>query len=345
MNGVTVVALLAAGAMALVAGCVERLDVTQLTPEHRAAAADVYFYENLLLPSGAYQTIGAVEGTSCQATRFEDGPSASEAMNKLRVKTAQMGGNGVIQFLCSNRGASFVPACVRSITCAGTAIKFATDAGGDDKQSGDVISLGSGFFINPRGDVVTNAHVVEGCSTAAVRAGDQRGQGTVLYRDSRADLALIRTGGPAPAFLQLRVSPPVQLAETVVTAGYPLAGLLSSQIHITDGSISSLAGIGDNTTVLQFTAPIQNGNSGGPLVDLGANLVGVNSAGLNPRIQSQNVNFAVKTSAVITFLDSIGAEYRTITSRPTLAKTEVAAIVSRATVQLLCRRSAKPAQS
>jgi S1-C subfamily serine protease len=119
--------------------------------------------------------------------------------------------------------------------------------------------------------------------------------------------------------------------------------VLSKQIHITDGSVSALAGSRDNTAWLQFTAPIQPGNSGGPLVDLAGSLVGVNSKSLNPELfEAQNVNFAIKTSAVITFLDSTRAQYHTVKSGAALAKTEVAAATARATVKLICEPSAAP---
>lgn len=333
----TIPPLLAAGLIAL-GGCVQRVQVEDMAPSERAAAADVRFYENLGAPKGAYETLGPVEATSCQTTRFDEPPSPADAVTQLRIKVAQLGGDGVIQFLCSPRGPSFVPACSRSITCAGTAIKIAKRGGGNIAAGGS----GSGFFINAQGDLITNAHVTNGCSKVTVRVGDASNEGDVVYQDRRSDLALVRTGRASSAFLRLRVAPAVQLAETVVTAGFPLGGTLSAQIHITDGSVSSLAGYKDDTRELQFTAPIQPGNSGGPLVDLAGNLVGVNSATIEV---AQNVNFAIKAATVITFLDSARAPYHTATSGASLAKTEVAASTARATVKLICDPSTASSSS
>jgi S1-C subfamily serine protease len=326
---VTIPALLVAAS--LVSGCVESLYVEDMPPDQRAAAADVRLYENLGVPKSAYKTLGSVEGTSCQTTLYDARATLAEALTKLRLKTAQLGGNGVIQYLCSSRGPSFVPACSSSFTCAGTAIKFNTEIAERPSLGGS----GTGFFINPQGDIVTNAHVTRGCSKVTVRAGEKSGEGTVAYTDNRTDLALVRTGHPAEAFLKLRMAPAVQLGESVVTAGFPLGSILSSQIHVTDGSVSSLAGARDDTRMIQITAPIQRGNSGGPLVDAAGNLVGVNTAGFDASV-AQNVNFAVKTSLVATFLDSARVQYTTTSSVGTLPKTEIAARTARATVKLIC---------
>jgi S1-C subfamily serine protease len=183
-----------------------------------------------------------VEATSCQRFRFDAPPSTSEALNLLRLHTARLGGEGVTQLLCSTRGANPLPSsCIRSVTCVGTAIKHRS------KPAALAGGSGSGFFINAQGDLVTNAHVTNGCTKVTVKSGDVTGEGDVVYQDRRTDLALVRTSRPSPSFVRLRIAPPVQLAETVVTAGYPLGDVLSKQIHITDGAVSALAGGFDNT--------------------------------------------------------------------------------------------------
>jgi S1-C subfamily serine protease len=333
----TVTGLTAVCAVVLGAGCTERFRVEDLTPEQRAAVADVRFYETLNLPQNAYTKLGTVEAVSCSNSGWEPRPSNAEALNKLRFKTAQMGGDGVTQLLCSASTANFQANCWRAITCAGTAIKIAKRGDGKINAGGS----GSGFFINAQGDLVTNAHVTDGCSEVTVRSGDVSGEGDVFYQDRRTDLALVRTRRSAPAFLRVRIAPPLQLAEPVITVGFPLGSTLSQQIHITDGAISALAGVRDDTRMVQFTAPIHPGNSGGPLVDLAGNLVGVNTSGFDASF-AQNVNFAVKTATLVTFLDVAKGEYRAVTSGASLAKTEVAANTARATVKLICDPSAAP---
>ena len=86
-------------------------------------------------------------------------------------------------------------------------------------------------------------------------------------------------------------------------AGFPLPSLLQNGINITVGNVSALAGLGGNTALMQITAPVQPGNSGGPLLDLGGNLVGVVVSKLDT-VQAfeitgdipQNINFAIQSA-------------------------------------------------
>jgi SOS response associated peptidase (SRAP)/Trypsin-like peptidase domain len=135
--------------------------------------------------------------------------------------------------------------------------------------------------------------------------------------DSTNDLALIRLSETAdnlrpPVIPALRSR--VRLGEPAFVFGYPLSGLLSSAGNFTSGSISSLSGLGDDISKLQISAPVQPGNSGGPLLDLYGNVVGVVVAKLNAGQLSQlindipqNVNFAIKASVAISFLEANNA--------------------------------------
>jgi len=171
------------------------------------------------------------------------------------------------------------------------------------------VSSGTGFVVaNDR--VLTNHHVIEGCRRAFVRTADGRTL-PVPERpvsDARRDLALLRVPGNPGPVLAFRANP-VRRGESVVTYGFPLAGLLSSGPTLTTGEISALAGLSDNQTQFQISAPVQQGNSGGPLLDRQGNVVGVIVSKLNAaRIAQrtgdipQNVNFAVKGSEALDFL-------------------------------------------
>ncbi|MEO3473629.1 trypsin-like peptidase domain-containing protein [Roseomonas sp. CAU 1739] len=170
-------------------------------------------------------------------------------------------------------------------------------------------SSGTGFVV--AGDrVMTNHHVIEACSRIFVRTADNRTLPVTAspVSDSRRDLALLRVGGnPGPA-LAFRANP-VRRGESVVTYGFPLAGLLSSGPTLTTGEVSALAGLGDNQQQFQISAPVQQGNSGGPLLDRQGNVIGVIVSKLNAaRIAQrtgdipQNVNFAVKGTEAVDFL-------------------------------------------
>ncbi len=108
-----------------------------------------------------------------------------------------------------------------------------------------------------------------------------------------------------------------RLGEAVEAFGYPLTDVLSKSGNFTLGNVSALVGIGEDSRYLQISAPVQPGNSGGPLLDQNGNLVGVVSAKLNALKLMlatngdipQNVNFAIKSSIVANFLETNGVSY------------------------------------
>jgi S1-C subfamily serine protease len=181
-----------------------------------------------------------------------------------------------------------------------------------------VASSGTGFFVTADGAVVTNAHVVEDCLAINVTS-DQEATAVarVVARDARNDLALLRTGLPARKAAAFRTS--IRLGEGVEAFGYPLTEVLSKSGNFTIGNVSALVGLGEDSRYLQISAPVQPGNSGGPLLDQNGNLVGIVSAKLNAlRLMvatngdiAQNVNFAIKSSIVASFLEANGVGYAT----------------------------------
>lgn len=127
-----------------------------------------------------------------------------------------------------------------------------------------VISSGSGFLIGGNGELLTNAHVIHGCSAVRVKTAEGRESATVMVEDETNDIALLRTSKPIGTKpLTFREERRIKLGEPVIALGYPLQGLLASSVSATTGSVSSLAGPSDDNRFLQFTAPIQPGNSGG----------------------------------------------------------------------------------
>ncbi len=170
-------------------------------------------------------------------------------------------------------------------------------------------SSGSGVLISPA-VVLTNRHVIGECAKLEVVHAGNRYEATVRARDPKHDLAVLDAPGlSAPVYPALRDK--AVTGETVMVAGYPLAGLLSSDLIVTDGIVSALAGLGNDTSLLQISAPVQPGNSGGPLLDKSGALVGLVVSKLNAlRTASvtgdiaQNINFAIKPEIVRGFLDS-----------------------------------------
>jgi S1-C subfamily serine protease len=179
---------------------------------------------------------------------------------------------------------------------------------------GRASASGSGFIV-AEGRVLTNNHVVEGCKRMSARnAAGGRVAAGVLATDPRRDLAVLSVPpafGPALVF---RDGPAVQRGESVVVYGFPLSGVLSSGPSLTTGDVSALSGLRDNPLHFTITAPVQPGNSGGPLLDAQGHVIGVVVAKLNAaRIAQltggdipQNVNFAIKGPEAATFLAAHG---------------------------------------
>ena len=179
-------------------------------------------------------------------------------------------------------------------------------------------SAGTGFFVTTDGAVITNAHVVEDCAAIYVTTGQgATAVAKIAARDVRNDLALLRTGVVAKKVAAFRTT--VRLGEAVEAFGYPLTNVLAKSGNFTLGNVSALVGIGEDSRYLQFSAPVQPGNSGGPLLDQSGNLVGVVSAKLNALKLMlanngdipQNVNFAIRASIVTSFMDANGVSYAT----------------------------------
>ena len=162
---------------------------------------------------------------------------------------------------------------------------------------------GSGFYVTADGHVLTNAHVVEGC--ARVEIAGQIAQ--VLAASETWDLALLRREGTV-ARVATFAPFPAPLNSDVTVVGYPLDGLLSG-LNVTRGAVSSLKGLLGDETRMQISAPVQPGNSGGPVVDSKGAVVGVVVSKLNARRLAermddiaQNVNFAIRGEIARLFL-------------------------------------------
>ena len=190
-----------------------------------------------------------------------------------------------------------------------------TSAGGDTSRTGIAQTRpeasGTGFFITEDGYLVTNEHVAG--NGAQVRLVTSAGliSARVVKVDAANDLALLKAEGRFAA-LPVAASRAVKLGGTVATVGFPNIGLQGFAPKLTKGEISSLTGLVDDARYFQISVPVQPGNSGGALVDECGNVVGVVSAKLNARAAlaasgslPENVNYAVKSSYLLSFLESV----------------------------------------
>lgn len=204
-------------------------------------------------------------------------------------------------------------------------------------------STGSGFFVSKAGHVVTNAHVVKDCTTITARPdGSTAAPAQVLARDPINDLAVLKVAGPVEKTLSLR--PSIRLGEGIAAFGFPHTDLLATTGNFTLGNVTALAGLKDDSRYLQVSAPVQSGNSGGPLLDNSGNVVGVVSAKLDAIKMAaaqgdlpQNVNFAVKASLATSFLDANQITYETGALGDKLDPADLAEKAKKASVFITCR--------
>lgn len=162
-----------------------------------------------------------------------------------------------------------------------------------------VEARGSGFIISPDGYVVTNNHVVKDAKKITVSLEDgSKYQAKVIGRDPKTDLALLKISSDKPfAFIQLGDSNGVEPGEWVVAVGdpYGLGGTVTAGIVSARGRD---IGDGPYDSFIQIDAPINRGNSGGPLFSQDGKVIGVNTAILSPSGGSIGIGFAIPSNTV-----------------------------------------------
>ena len=194
---------------------------------------------------------------------------------------------------------------------------------------------GTGFVVADDGSVLTNNHVIEACEEVRVQYAGESYVVDHVASDPGADLALLEGGFAADEFVVFRGGRGIRPGDDVVALGFPLQGRLSDQVKVTKGTISALSGPGNDRTLIQTTAPVQAGSSGGPLFDMSGNVVGV-VVGKISAVEVENVSFAINGSIARIFLDSEGVRYATLRSEELQSAADVAEQGRRATVLIEC---------
>jgi S1-C subfamily serine protease len=167
---------------------------------------------------------------------------------------------------------------------------------------------GSGFIINPDGQILTNNHVVQGASQLTVKLADQKEyKAKILARDPRSDLALIRidASGKLPS-LHLGESDNLVVGQKVLAIGNPFGfqGTLTTGIVSSlDRSIQTQDSRIPLEGMIQTDAAINPGNSGGPLLDSHGNVIGINTAILGEG--NIGIGFAMPINRAKTMLEEI----------------------------------------
>src|SRR5215469_3239 len=203
-------------------------------------------------------------------------------------------------------------------------------------------ATGSGFYVSAEGHIVTNQHVVDGCAEMRLPAGQVL---QLLAVDKANDLALLKGPKPEGNVARFRDGRGIRTGEAILIAGFPLHDEISSDLNVTTGNVSSLAGPDNDRTLIQITAPVQHGNSGGPVLDMAGHVVGVVQSKFDPTADAeadntidvpQNVNFAVSANLLRSFLDAQDVDYETEPSTTFLTAAEIAGRAREFTVSLEC---------
>lgn len=207
-------------------------------------------------------------------------------------------------------------------------------------------SSGSGFLINRDGQILTNNHVVNGCSEILIstKVGAVL-PARVVARTEADDLAVLQSEVTTIEPAKFRFSPAPRIGESVIVFGFPQLGLLASSGNVTNGIITGAVGLGDDARRLQISAPVQSGNSGGPLLDTKGNVIGVivSKLGLRAAIiledLPQNVGFAIKGAVVRSFLDTNEIKHAISEAGPDLSVADVAEYAREFSVSILCKQT------
>ncbi len=174
------------------------------------------------------------------------------------------------------------------------------ERGQPDVQERRVPGLGSGFIVDPQGYIITNNHVIEGVDKiiVSINEGVAEYEAEVIGTDPKTDLALIKinAGYPLPA-VTLGDSDNLQVAEWVMAVGNPL--WLSATVTVGVVSATGRRGLGIThyEDFIQTDAAINRGNSGGPLVNMRGEVIGVNTFIVSPQV-ADNLGFAIPVNIV-----------------------------------------------
>ncbi len=172
-------------------------------------------------------------------------------------------------------------------------------------------SFGTGFLVTKDGYILTCQHVVAGATSVKVKSKDRLYLTQVLKTDPANDLALLKIDGNFSA-LSFSANHSTRMGQEVFTIGYPNPDLQGISPKLTKGEINSLTGFQDDIRLYQISVAVHPGNSGGPLLDMNGNVVGIIVAVLDAKTTyrlsgslPQNVNYATKSTYAKAFLSSI----------------------------------------
>jgi len=176
---------------------------------------------------------------------------------------------------------------------------------------------GTGFIVNEEGHILTNHHVIEGCTDITFQIRGSEVQRAVLISTNLpSDLALLKLSSFNRQPAIFAPSSAVKMGAELVVYGFPLSDDLSAQGNFTSGIVSAMSGLNDDLTLFQMTAPVQPGNSGGPVLSTAGRVIGVVVSTADQQFfrdqrdtDAQNINFAIHSAIAMRFLDTNNVSY------------------------------------
>lgn len=206
----------------------------------------------------------------------------------------------VVLAMCSSVGSAF-PQVRPTITDVAKQRKQCVVMVATYDKDGGTLGIGSGFIIQSDGVIVTNHHVIDGAFSASVRVsnGDIFDSVTLLESDKRRDLVVLKVRALKLPTCPLGDSDTADVGQHVIAIGNPI-GLSQT---VSDGIVSALRQM-QGYRVIQLTAPISEGSSGGPLLNDLGDVIGVTTAGYD---EGQNLNIAVPINYVKPLITSLAS--------------------------------------
>jgi serine protease Do len=183
----------------------------------------------------------------------------------------------------------------------------------DDRGARHVLSLGSGFIIDPSGLIVTNDHVIEHAHSVKVTLADNTTlEGSVVGRDPRSDLALVRVKAARPLpIVEWGNSDAAEVGDWLMVIGNPygLGGSVTAGIVSARGRNIDAGPYGD---YLQTDAAINRGNSGGPVFNMAGQVIGVSTVIFSPNGGSVGIGFATPASLARPIVEALRRDGRVV---------------------------------
>jgi len=193
---------------------------------------------------------------------------------------------------------------------------------------------GTGFFVSRSGHIISNHHVIEGCDTTKLMFKGKEVVADVLAVDKMNDLAILKAN-LVPEKVYPVATEDAGLLEDIIIAGYPLGKKVSAAIKTSKGSVTALAGYGDNYSEFQTDAALNQGNSGGPIINQKGNVIGVAVANYGKKAGVESFNFGIKSSTLKTFASANGLTFLPPNNRE-LSNKDLGKLITDGTVYLEC---------